>query len=52
MDTHNFISFDIGATSGCTIFATIENNKLSLKELTRFPNTIIKIQYRFATIIR
>ena len=47
MDTHNFIAFDIGATSGRTILATIENNKLSLKELTRFPNTIIKIQNRF-----
>ncbi|GHT72745.1 rhamnulokinase [Bacteroidia bacterium] len=47
MDTYNFIAFDIGATSGRTILATIKDNNLSLKELTRFPNTMIRIRNRF-----
>ncbi len=47
MEEYNFIAFDIGATSGRAILATFKNNKLSLKELTRFPNTIIRIKNRF-----
>lgn len=39
----NFLAFDIGATSGRSILGTIINSKLELKELTRFPNKIIRI---------
>ncbi|KAA6304505.1 L-Rhamnulokinase, partial [termite gut metagenome] len=47
MNTHHFVAFDIGATSGRTILATIENNKLRLKELNRFPNQIINVNNKF-----
>ena len=47
MKTRHFISFDIGATSGRTVLATMEEGKLFLKELTRFPNKIIRIQDRY-----
>ncbi|MDR1631678.1 MAG: rhamnulokinase [Dysgonamonadaceae bacterium] len=47
METQHFISFDIGATSGRTILAKIEDGKLFLKELTRFPNKIIRIKDRY-----
>ena len=39
---HNFFAVDLGATSGRTILGTINNGKLELKELTRFPNHIIE----------
>lgn len=40
---HHFFAFDIGATSGRSILATLENGKLQLRELTRFPNKIIRV---------
>lgn len=39
----SFLAFDIGATSGRSILGTITDGKLELKELTRFPNKIIRI---------
>lgn len=42
-ERQNFLAFDIGATSGRSILGTIQNNKLELQELTRFPNKIIRI---------
>jgi rhamnulokinase len=47
MNTSNFVAFDIGATSGRTILGVIEDNKLSLKVLTRFANPLIRIQDKF-----
>jgi rhamnulokinase len=47
MSRHNFIAFDIGATSGRTILATLQDGKLQLKELTRFPNHITRIGDKF-----
>lgn len=44
MKRYIFLAFDIGATSGRSIIGILENGKLDLKELTRFPNRIIKIQ--------
>ena len=41
--SYNFLAFDIGATSGRSIIGSLENNKLGLQELTRFPNKIIRI---------
>ncbi|GAB6010266.1 rhamnulokinase [Dysgonomonas reticulitermitis] len=46
-NTHNFLAFDIGATSGRSIIGSLKNGKLELKELTRFPNKIIHIQGRY-----
>lgn len=36
--TYTFLAFDLGATSGRTIVATLGDGKLEMKELTRFPN--------------
>jgi rhamnulokinase len=47
MKTHHFLAFDLGATSGRTILATLQDNKLSLKELTRFPNRIVRVGSKY-----
>lgn len=47
MKQHNFLAFDIGATSGRSIIGSLENGKLQLKELTRFPNKIIRIHNKY-----
>ena len=39
----HFFAVDLGATSGRTILGTLQNNRLDLKELTRFQNKIICI---------
>ena len=39
---NNFFAVDLGATSGRTILGSIQDGKLSLRELTRFPNNIIQ----------
>lgn len=46
-ENRNFLAFDIGATSGRSIIGTISDNKLELKELTRFPNKIIRIADKY-----
>ena len=46
-NTHNFLAFDIGATSGRSIIGSLKNGKLELKELTRFPNKIIRIHNKY-----
>ena len=38
----NYFAIDLGATSGRTILGSIVDGKLSLRELTRFPNHIIQ----------
>jgi rhamnulokinase len=43
MQTSTFLAFDLGATSGRSILATLADGKLDFKELTRFPNTILPI---------
>lgn len=39
----SFLAIDLGATSGRAILGTIENDRLELKEMRRFPNPIIDI---------
>ena len=39
---NNFFAVDLGATSGRTILGSIQDGKLSQRELTRFPNNIIQ----------
>jgi rhamnulokinase len=41
--TDNYLAVDLGATSGRTILATLENGKLEMEELTRFANPIIHL---------
>ena len=43
MENKSFLAFDLGATSGRSILGTLDNGKLQIKELTRFPNNIIQI---------
>jgi rhamnulokinase len=47
MKEYNFFAFDLGATSGRSILGTLSGGRLTLKELTRFPNKIIRIQNRY-----
>ena len=34
----NFLAFDLGASSGRAILGILENGKLDLQEIHRFPN--------------
>jgi rhamnulokinase len=47
MKNKSFLAFDLGATSGRSILGTIENGRLHMKELTRFPNQILQIGDHF-----
>jgi rhamnulokinase len=47
MRNKSFLAFDIGATSGRTILGTLENGRLHMKELTRFPNQMLQIGAHF-----
>lgn len=47
MKNKSFLAFDLGATSGRSILGTLDNGRLQLKELTRFPNLIIQIGHHF-----
>ncbi len=47
MSTHHFFAFDLGATSGRSILATLTDRQLKLKELTRFPNKIIRVHDKY-----
>lgn len=38
----NYLAIDLGATSGRTILGTFPDGELRLKELTRFPNNIVR----------
>lgn len=40
--TKNFLAIDLGATSGRAILGSIEDGKLSMREISRFPNTILR----------
>ena len=42
-----FFAVDLGATSGRTIVATIENEKIQLEELTRFDNNLLQTGRHF-----
>lgn len=39
----SFLAIDLGASSGRAILGTIENDRLELNEINRFPNPIIEI---------
>jgi rhamnulokinase len=47
MENKSFLAFDLGATSGRSILGTIEQGRLQMKELTRFPNQMLKIGKHF-----
>lgn len=41
-----FVAFDLGATSGRTILGTVSDGKLSLEEINRFPNRMLRLNGR------
>lgn len=43
----HLFAFDLGATSGRSCIATMNNDKVELRELTRFPNKIIRINDKY-----
>ncbi|MBQ4329751.1 MAG: rhamnulokinase [Lentisphaeria bacterium] len=43
----NFLAFDLGASSGRGIIGTVENGKLTMKEIHRFPNGPVEIDGSF-----
>ncbi len=43
METHHFLAFDCGATSGRAILGPLEGGRLSMKEVYRFPNRTLEI---------
>ena len=47
MKTYNFFTFDLGATSGRSIIATLRDGKIDLRELTRFPNKMVRIGEKY-----
>lgn len=47
MHSYNFLAFDLGATSGRSIIASLTDGKLETKELTRFPNATLPINGKF-----
>lgn len=38
----NYLAIDLGATSGRAILGSIEDGKLSMREISRFPNTLVR----------
>jgi len=47
MKNKSFLAFDLGATSGRSILGTLDNGRLQMKELTRFPNQMLQIGDHF-----
>lgn len=47
MNSNYFIAFDLGATSGRTILGTLTGDKLTLEEVTRFPNQMLQLNGHF-----
>ncbi len=43
MTASHFVAFDLGAESGRTILGTLQDQRLSMQELSRFPNGMINI---------
>jgi rhamnulokinase len=47
MEKHYFLAFDIGATSGRSILGIFDGNNFEMKELTRFPNSILELHGKY-----
>jgi len=44
MAAKSFLAFDLGASSGRAILGTLQDGKISLRELHRFPNEMMELQ--------
>ena len=47
MESHTFLAFDLGATSGRAVAGTLKEGKFTLEEIHRFPNSIIEENGKF-----
>ncbi len=47
MEIKHLLAFDLGATSGRSILATIENGKIKIKELTRFSGRVLHLHGKY-----
>jgi rhamnulokinase len=47
MGIHNFLAFDLGAESGRAILGALEQGKLSLREMHRFPTGMLQLEDHF-----
>ena len=47
MKIYNFLAFDLGATSGRSVVGTLRDGKLEIRELTRFPNSIVELHGKY-----
>ncbi len=43
VDHHRFLAFDLGAESGRAVVGTLQEGRLSLEEISRFPNTPVQV---------
>ncbi|MBR2962571.1 MAG: rhamnulokinase, partial [Alistipes sp.] len=43
MKMRNYLSIDLGATSGRSIVATFDGERITMRELTRFDNPMLPI---------
>lgn len=47
MKKHNFLAFDIGATSGRAVLGTLSGVKFDMQEISRFPNTLLELHGKY-----
>ena len=47
MKKHNFLAFDIGATSGRAVLVSLMNGKFEMRELHRFPNNLLELYGKY-----
>jgi rhamnulokinase len=47
MKKYNFLAFDVGATSGRAVLASLEGVKFEMKEIYRFPNAIFELHGKY-----
>lgn len=47
MKKHTFLVFDIGATSGRAVLATLMNGKFEMQEIHRFPNNLLELHGKY-----
>ncbi len=47
MKKHNFLAFDIGATSGRAVLGMLEGVRFEMREIHRFPNSILELHGKY-----
>ena len=47
MTTHQFLAFDLGATSGRAVIGHLDSTGLKIEEIHRFPNNILNLHGRY-----